>query len=248
MRKSIIAAAFALALAGAACGGGDGQGDEQSLARSEAAEGSSSPAGVTVTGIGEVRGRPDTVTMSLGVSVTRPTVAVASGDAATATDGVLAALGAAGIAKEDIQTLDYSIYPQYSPPTGSEARPRVSGYTVSNVVRVKVHDIAKAGPVIDAAVAAGGDEIVVQGVAFSLEDASESIAEARARAWADANAKATALAQLAGVPLGAAVHVSESTDGGVLRGVSDASAVATPIEPGQVTTSVAVTVRFAFGA
>jgi uncharacterized protein YggE len=114
-------------------------------------------------------------------------------------------------------------------------------------VRVKIRDIAKAGPVIDAAVAAGGDETVVQGGAFSLEDASESIGQARERAWADANAKATALARLAGVPLGAAVQISESTDGGVARAVSEASAAATPIEPGQVTTSVVVTVRFGFG-
>jgi uncharacterized protein YggE len=247
MRKSAVAAAITLVLVGAACGDGDGKAGEQSLARSGAAEVTSGAAGIMVTGTGEVRGRPDTLTMSLGVRVTRPTVAVASGDAAAATDGVLASLSAAGVAKEDIQTVAYSIYPQYGPPTSSQTQPQVSGYTVSNVVRVKIRDIAKAGPVIDAAVAAGGNETVVQGVAFSLEDASESIGQARERAWADASAKATALARLAGVPLGAAVEISESTDGGVVRAVSEASAVATPIEPGQVTTSVVITVRFAFG-
>lgn len=203
--------------------------------------------GIVVTGMGEVRGRPDTLTLSLGVNVTRKTVGEATADAATAADKVLAALAASGVAKDDTQTRDYSIYPQYAPQTSPDGPPRITGYTVSNVVVVKIRDLAKAGAVIDAAAAAGGDEVIVQGVAFTLEDASALVGQARERAWQDAKAKAGDLARLAGVPLGAAVQISETTSGGSppVMASGEAARASTPIEPGLVTTSVVITVRFA---
>ncbi len=206
--------------------------------------------GILVTGTGEVRGRPDTLTLSLGVTVTRKTVSEATADAATAADKVLGALAGSGVAKDDTQTRDYSIYPQYSPQTSADAPPRITGYTVSNVVGVKIRDLAKAGAVIDAAAAAGGDEVIVQGVAFTLEDSTALLGQARERAWQDAKAKAGELARLAGVPLGAAIQISETTSGGSPPTIAsgEAARASTPIEPGLVTTSVVITVRFALGS
>ena len=204
--------------------------------------------GILVVGLGEVRGRPDTLTLSLGVNVTRPTVSAATADAANAADNVLAALASGGVAKDDTQTRDYAIYPQYATQTSPDAPPKITGYTVTNVVVVKIRDLAKAGAVIDTAAAAGGDEVIVQGVAFTLEDSAALLGQARERAWQDAKAKATELARLAGVPLGAAVQISETTSGGnapMMAG--EAARASTPIEPGLVTTSVVITVRFGLG-
>ena len=203
--------------------------------------------GVVVTGVGEVRGRPDTLSVSLGVSVTRKTVSEATTEAASLADKLLATLKDNGVAADDVQTRDYSISPPYAPQPTDGTAPRINGYTVSNIVQVTVRDVSKAGKLIDPAAAAGGNDVVVQGVWFSLEDNAAFLKQAREHAWQDAKAKATELAGLAGVTLGAAVQISETTTGGgapAMGGARSADAAATPIVPGTVTTSVVLTVWF----
>jgi hypothetical protein len=265
VRRSIRFAVLVTAMAAlTACAGGDG-GADTALAGSVGAGpaafaaspvgaqdgGVVSGPGITVVGIGEVRGRPDTLSLSAGVMVTRRTVSAATADAATAADEVIGALVANGVAREDIQTRDYAIYPQYSPQTSPDAPPKITGYTVTNVVVARLRDLANAGAVIDAVAAAGGDEVTIHGVSFSLEDAAPLVAAARERAWSDARTKAADLARLAGVPLGAAVQITETQQGQPIpladRAMASEAGGTTPIEPGQVTSSVVVTVRFALG-
>ena len=69
--------------------------------------------GIAVSGTGKVTGTPDTLTMSFGVSVRRDTVSEAVAVAAEKAQAVIDALESNGIAEEDIQTANYSIYPQY---------------------------------------------------------------------------------------------------------------------------------------
>ena len=153
-----------------------------------------------MTGVGTVLGRPDTMTVTIGVNVVRPTVSEATAEATASATALFDALEAAGVAEQDIQTQNYSIWPQYRYDEGRA--PELTGYQVSNTVLAKIRDVDAAGSVIDAAVAAGGDTSVVQGIGFSVEDDTERLAEARAKAFADARAKAEQLAELAGVELG----------------------------------------------
>lgn len=256
-RVARVGLASALFLFAAGCAGDDGGQAQPIVAEGVSSGGVALPAtaqgeasnpapGILVTGIGEVRGRPDTLTLSLGVSVTRKTVSDASADAARAAEKVLAALTDNGVAREDLQTRNYSIYPQYATPTSPDTTMRITGYTVSNVVVVKIRDIAKAGTIIDAAAVAGGDEVVVQGVAFSLEDSAALLGQARQRAWLDAKTKADELSKLAGVTLGTPVQIVETTSGSTqpVTAATEAARSATPVEAGQVTTSVQLTVRF----
>ena len=83
-----------------------------------------------------------------------------------ATD-VIAAVRDQGVAQEDIQTTDYSIYPEYD---YSGQRERIVGYRVTNMLQVTVRDIDQSGAVIDAATAAGGDASQVGGVSLVIED------------------------------------------------------------------------------
>jgi len=166
-----------------------------------------SASGIAVSGTGEVYGTPDTLQMRFGVSVLRPTVEQAVGDAAALAEGLIASLGSAGVAADDIQTANYSINPEYD--YSSDQR-RLIGYRVDNTVVAKIRDLDSAGSVIDATVSSVGDEIQVSGVSFSIEDDTELIAAARTAAWDDALAKAEQLATLAGIELGEAVMISES--------------------------------------
>ena len=123
--------------------------------------------GTTVSGVGREAGTPDTLTLNVRINLERDSVAQATEEAATRATGLREALTAHSVAEVDIQTANYSIYPVYD--HRSEARLLI-GYRVSNDVRVKIRDVGRAGEIIDAASGRGGDEVVVQGVSFSLED------------------------------------------------------------------------------
>lgn len=209
-----------------------------------------SAGGIAVSGTGEVLGTPDTLQMRFGVSVLRPTVDQAVGDAANLADDLVGALEAGGVASDDIQTSNYSISPEYD--YSSDQR-RLVGYRVDNTVIAKIRDLEAAGSVIDSTVSSVGNEIQVSGVSFSIEDDTELIAAARAAAWADAQAKAQQLADLAGVTLGSAVTISESFASApplpVYRDFAFDEAAGsladTPIEAGQQQVAVTLQVRFA---
>jgi uncharacterized protein YggE len=209
-----------------------------------------SQTGVSVTGVGEVTGTPDTVEVDLGISVLADTVEEAAAQAAEKTQALIDALTGGGVAEDDITTLNYSIYPEYSY-SGNAAR--ITGYRVTNTVRATIRDIESSGSVIDDAVAAGGDDTQVSGLRFSIEDDTELVEQARSAAWDDAFAKATQLAELSGQSLGAAISIHETVtnvpppyfDGRDLAGGE--GDYETPIEPGTSEVTITLSVQFELG-
>ena len=127
-------------------------------------------------------------------------------------------------------------------PTGLPPTPNAPGLTA------KVRDLPKAGALISAAIAAGGDAARLNGVSFAIEDDAALLVEARKKAFANARAKAALYAREAGRPLGRVVRVSEDspnqwTPGGQNKfGAADA---AVPLEPGRQQLTVTVTVEWA---
>lgn len=206
---------------------------------------SGTPNGVSVTGLGEASGAPDTLTVSLGASVRRSNVDAAVADDAKATQAAIDALRMSGVAEKDLQTASYSISPDY----GLNGSRVPIAWNVSNQITAKVHDLANAGKIIDAATHAAGDAVVVQGVSFSLENDTDQRATARAKAMDDAKAKATQLAKLAGRSLGPAEAVTESTASTPVyaraSSAEDAAAsTPTPVQAGQVASTITVEVRY----
>jgi uncharacterized protein YggE len=126
---------------------------------------------------------------------------------------------------------------------------RLIGYRVNNTVKAKIHDIETTGTVIDDAVAAGGDDVTVNGLSFSIEDNDELVAAAREAAWNDAQAKATQLAELSGQDLGQATSITETVSmPPVPIPYAEEAALdraTTPIEPG--TSAVTITLQVQFG-
>ena len=239
MRRVVVIAIVAASMLVAAC-------TPEVTVENTSSEGESAT-GIAVSGAGEVYGTPDTLQMRFGVSVLRPSVDDAVGDAAALADGLISSLESSGVAQEDIQTANYSINPEYD---YSGDQRRLVGYRVTNTVVAKIRDLDSAGSVIDATVASVGDEIQVSGVSFSIEDDTELIAAARTAAWDDALAKAEQLATLAGIELGEAVMISESFSSPAPLPVyrdfaaADEAAFETPIEAGQQQVAVTLQVRF----
>ena len=204
---------------------------------------------IHVTGSGSVVSEPDIATLHLGVSVEKETVAEAREAAAAAMTGVIAALKANDIAENDIRTERFSIYPQYDYTDNGRV---LRGYSVNNTVSAKVRELENLSDVIDDAAEAGGDIVVVNSIQFMVEDPTPLQAQARALAAKDAAAKAQTLAEASGVTLGKPVTITETTSGGrppiafakSEEFAADSAGSSTPIEAGELTIIVSVTVVY----
>ncbi len=206
---------------------------------------------VSVTGQGEASGPPDRAQISAGVQTIATTVAQASQQNQAIVDAIMRALAQQDIDKKNIQTSNYSIWPEQQHDPQQINQVRITGYNVSNVVTVIVEDIDKVGEVLAAVTNAGANSI--HGVQFMVEDTAALEQRARAAAMADARAQAEELAKLAGVELGEVLTISMSSGGGYpvpmmeARGgymMSDAAAVP-GISPGQLSVNIQVYVTFA---
>jgi uncharacterized protein YggE len=138
---------------------------------------------VTVTADGTASGTPDTAIVQLGVRTQAESANEALDLANQKATDLLAALDFGGVEKEDITTTNVFVYPQY----GNDGR-QITGYEAGNTVSVKIRDIENAGTIIDATAGVVGDEIVLEGVSFTIDDTG-ALREA-AREDALTNAKA----------------------------------------------------------
>jgi len=209
--------------------------------------------GITVTGTGKVTGTPDTLQVDFGVNVTGASVSSALASANAATARVQNALVRRGVAARDLQTSGLSIQPSYS--NSSSGQETVTGYQVSEGLSALLHDISTAGSTINAAVAAGGNSVSIDGVGLDLADTSSLMTAARQSAFSAAKTKADQYAQAAGRPLGQVLSISEvvANPTPVYPGAYAAStpaspaATAVPVQAGSQDVSVTVTVVFALG-
>lgn len=251
MRRPVAALLMVTALVGAACTRETqaGAADPAQIAQAPEQD-QSPPRGISVSGQGEVMGTPDVLTVDLGVSVLRDTASQAIAEAAGLAEEVVAVLTAAGVAREDIQTRNYSIFPEYE---YSADTPRLVGYRVQNVLAAKLRELNRAGQTIDEAAAAAGEDVVVHGISFDIEDNQNLLEAARTAAWEDARARAEQLAALAGVSLGEAVSIDESFSSTpppiFFEGAraTEEFAAASPIESGRQAVTVTISVVFATG-
>jgi len=204
--------------------------------------------GIWVSGRGVVTVTPDIATLRLGVEVQAASVATAQSQAAEAMDEVMAALTDNGVAEKDIQTQYFSIR-QVTKWDRDKDEEIVVGYRVTNKVNAKIREMDKAGTIIDAVAAAGGDFTRIDSIDFSVDDPSAYYEEAREKAMADAKAKAEQLAELADGRLGKATYISESSQvpPPIYRQDVYEEAVPgaeTPISPGEMEISLTVQVAY----
>lgn len=237
---SLVAAVSIVALVVAVFGGIilRGTGDNVS------AEETDTTRSVTVNGEGRVSLPPDTAYLALGVDIRDPDLGVAQSTAAEQMEAVIAALRAAGVAEEDIQTGNYSIYVErdYNQPNQP-----ILGYNVSHSVTAKVRNLDAAGATLAAAIDAGANN--VGGIWFGLEDPGNAVAQARELAIADARAKAEELARLTDSTLGPVLTITEGYSTPMpavdyARNADMAQSAAPPINPGSSEVVLTVTVKY----
>ena len=202
------------------------------------------PEGIRVTGSGKVTATPDIARVRLGVETFDRDVETAVAENNRRADAIIEALKALGIEEKDIQTTSFSISPQRD--FRGEPPYPIVGFTVRNVIAVKVREIESVGTALQKAIDAGANN--VEGVAFDVDDPTPLRAEARTKAIEDAKSRAEALAEAAGVRVGKAVRITELSVSipPVFRGGFDEAvgAVEVPVQPGELEISVTVEVLF----
>ncbi|MFC4119369.1 SIMPL domain-containing protein [Nonomuraea zeae] len=196
---------------------------------------------ITVVGEGAVLAAPDMLRLHAGVEVRRASAAESFAAVRAAAARLAEALREAGVAAQDVRTVELSLGPEY------EAYPKVAAYRAAQGVEVVVRDVARADHVIDT-VAGVGEEARLNGLAFELSDPGKALKDARTQAFRDAAAKAAQYAELAGRPLGRVVSVSEQVMGGPrpLRAQVAMAESAPSVSPGSQTLSVSVEVGYDF--
>ncbi|WP_295049434.1 SIMPL domain-containing protein [uncultured Paracoccus sp.] len=201
---------------------------------------------LTVTGQGEARVAPDLATIQMGVTTQAASAADAMRQNSQQQTAVIEALTGAGVETADVQTSGLNLTPMMD--YGEGRAPTVTGYQASNMVSVRIKDVARLGEVLDAIVAAGANEI--NGINFIRDDSSATEDEARRDAVADARHKAEILAEAAGLTLGPVLvlrdaPMPEGPRPMMMEARAAADAANVPIAAGEVALSAMVEMQFA---
>ena len=200
----------------------------------------------SVSGTGKVTGIPDTAVVSIGVTKTASTVALAQNQTNTAANKIIQDLKNLGIAEKNIKTTDYNVNPNYDYTMGQN----ITGYTVTQTLEASIAPIDVANKAIDVATADGAN--LVNGVTFTFNDKTKKDLEDKAREEAVdmAKEKADSLAKATGIRLGRIVDVQESNGYQprpiLMEAQSDGNAKSAPtqLSPGENSISIDITLSY----
>lgn len=205
---------------------------------------------IAATATGEEQITPDRARVSIGVQTRAATAALAATANARLQRAVIDTLRALGFATDQLTTSGYNVYPEqrFDQPSG---RARITGYNVQNTVVVEVRRMDQVGPVLDAVLARGANQI--SSLQFYSSQAEAARRRALARAVERARADAEAMAQAAGGQLGELLELNAghqpprpqpALDMAVARMAAESAP--TPISEGSQTISATVHARWRF--
>jgi len=201
---------------------------------------------VTITADGSVKVVPDAVRMNATVTVIAGTSKEAQAQVSSTSAAVRAALTAAKIDKKDIATQSITVYPEYN--YTQESGSKLIGYRSSQSFAIIIRNAANAGDIVDSVVAAGGDNLQINGVSPFVLDSTKAAESARAVAVKNAKSKAASYAKLLGVKIGKVTFITEnyapaSYPVQIALGKAE-DAMSTVVDLGQQDVTVSVTVRW----
>lgn len=171
---------------------------------------------INITAEGKITASPDLATINASVVTDGSTAVDAQGENTKKMNKVIDFVKTQGVDGKDIKTQDYSVYPKYDYTNGQSI---LSGYTASQTLNIKLHDLSLVGKLLDGLTKNGINQI--QNVSYSFEHPDDLRQQAREQALSNAKDKATKLTNAAGVKLGKLVSFSENSYGGVVPMYND---------------------------
>jgi uncharacterized protein len=207
------------------------------------------PPVLIVTGTAQVFAAPDQATVRLGIVRQAANAQAAQEQTNAVAQEILNAIGKAGVPASQIQTMRLVLSPVYAPrsPDSRDAQ-RIVAYNATNTVSVRLENLSLVGPVIDAGLKAGANQL--EGVQFGLRNDLPSRQQSLKQAVDEARSKAMTMADALRVNL---AEVLEASEGGVsiiadrvepFAARTMAAAAETPVSPGQIQVNATVTIRY----
>lgn len=195
---------------------------------------------LSVTGVGKIVLVPDMAYINIGVRNEADDVTTALSTNNELAKQIADALKAKGVDEKDIQTTNFNVYP--SQKYDNMGNITSTGFAVENTINIKINKLADLGALLDEAIRAGANN--VYGIQFDIKDRQTYLDQARDLAIKDAQARARAVAEVAGVELVQiqSINVSNSKafepyspyglgGGGYAKGMEDS---AVPVSAGQL--------------
>lgn len=205
---------------------------------------------IITTAHGEVRIAPDKATIQIGVQTRAATAAAAASQNSQKQRAIIDAVKAKGIPAQQIATSNFNVIPETRYDREGQAAPRTTSYLVMNTITVEVRRVDLVGPVIDAALGAGANQI--NSLNFGITNADSARRAALAIAVAKSRADAETMARAAGGSLGSLIEMSAMDvfspgppQPFAMRAEMAADAKV-PVEPGQEAVTATVTARWHF--
>jgi uncharacterized protein YggE len=185
---------------------------------------------LTISATGRAEARPNEARMQLGVTSQGANAGEASRLNREKMARVTAALTRLGIKEEDLQTRNLSLQRiDYGKERGQ--------FRASNIVEVRMTDVAKVGDAVTAVTEAGAN--VVGGPDLRVSDRETANRSAYANAYKAARARAEAYGEAAGLKIVRVVNIVDGGEGGVPRPSYEADAAMMVAPPPMVQTSAA---------
>jgi len=207
------------------------------------------PPAIVVNGSAQILVNPDEATVRLGITRQSPNAQAAQEQTNAVAKEILNAVTKLGVTANQIQTTRLLLTPVYAPRTPeSRDAPRIVAYNATNSVSVRLSNLSLVGPVIDAGLKAGANQL--EGVQFGLRNDLSAREEALKQAVQEARSKAQVMAAALGVNL---AEVLEASEGGVsvvpfaetgMVARSMAVAADTPVSPGQIQVHANIMIRY----
>ncbi len=196
-------------------------------------------------GVGIIEAKPDTATVILGAVTENENLQMAQAENSQRIDGIIQALIGLGISREDIETLSYSVEPQYDYREGTQV---FRAYRVTYDLKITIENLEATGRIIDTAVAQGAN--MVRNIDFSIQDTSPIYRQALILAIQDAQKKAEAVEESLGIVIHKTpISISEidySFQPLPVRDYLRMPEGAIPIQPGQIEITAKVEVLFSY--
>ena len=210
------------------------------------------PRTIRVSGDSVVKAAPDRARIAVSVVTRAPTAREATEGNARTSKSVLDKLRSAVREPGEVRTAGYDLAAEYdyNQNRAGGREPTLVGYVSTNRFAIVTADLAGVGALIDAAVAAGANQI--DSIAFLLDDEEAARSQALLQAGKKARSEAETIAQSLGVGLGEVLEASSVANvmpqpvyGRAKAMMMDAEGASTEVVPGSLEIGASVTVTFA---
>jgi uncharacterized protein YggE len=191
---------------------------------------------VQATGTATIYVQPDQAQLSVSVTTQGTTATAAGQQNANVTVAVTKAISSVLGSNGSIQTVSYSVYPQYG---NGPQQSTIVGYSATNSFQVTMTDLSLIGSIIDTANQAGATG--VGNLTLGLQNPEPSLQQALTAASKLGLTNAGAIASGLGRTAGAVISAQQSSAITPVVAVTPVAS-ATPVQTGPVSVSATVTV------